>query len=572
MTENTMSTTTSAPTVGGDNLPQAPRAKTVPLHQLHALPVPIRTFPLPTFYPSNPVSLVHLVFTWLRQATFPPPAEPSKVHTGIWDPATRSVHIQDHGSMRALWEQGFYGKGSLSRSEPNWLKREQIRRGVVAGNVIEEHTTSRREERRVAKWERARIEQEAIERTRFEEAQSAASDLNALVTRDMPLRLPVKPPVGPLELLALPNSQADLHNARVSAKLGDIDAEERGACCSNGTLLPPPAFEKDAATMSELSNSLGHSKSDEPQVDREIGGGMNGHLDGTAEPSNGSILPASPLPAEEISNPNPPRNGSEQQPLKHRKSVRFSPKVESTTFQHSDPPNPNHPPASTRNGSAHPTNGLTVEPVDSPLDLDEIIANKEHLQLSPEEAFFLVFAIGALSVVDPTTNSPIPPEHLLTLFRSHSYFPPRAPDTPVGELHPHDPFLVHYAVYHHFRSMGWVPRHGIKFGVDWMLYQRGPAFDHAEFGIIVIPSFSDPWWREHGYQPPQKSWRWLHGINRVMSHVLKSLVLVYVDIPPPPAFNAAMAKSGTDGAVVAALNLYRIREVMVRRWSSNRNR
>src|SRR5690242_6428316 len=99
-----------------------------PLNQTYTLPAPIRTFPLPTFYPNNPISLLHLVYAWLSQVLRPPPQEPSVVHTGIWDPETRSVHVRDPVSVRALWEQGFYGKGSLSRSEPNWLKRELARR------------------------------------------------------------------------------------------------------------------------------------------------------------------------------------------------------------------------------------------------------------------------------------------------------------------------------------------------------------------------------------------------------------------------------------------------------------
>jgi len=44
-----------------------------------------------------------------------------------------------------------------------------------------------------------------------------------------------------------------------------------------------------------------------------------------------------------------------------------------------------------------------------------------------------------------------------------------------------NPFLVHYVAYHHFRSLGWVVRSGIKFCADMLLYKRGPVFTHAEF-------------------------------------------------------------------------------------------
>jgi tRNA-splicing endonuclease subunit Sen2 len=269
---------------------------------------------------------------------------------------------------------------------------------------------------------------------------------------------------------------------------------------------------------------------------------------------------------------------------KRRKSVRFSATVESTTFGHSDPPSPDRGAGkgstpTTPNGepvlrpevlaavaavaqpAAEDVSGVTP---DASADSSEI-ENKEHYQLAPEEAFFLVFSLGALKVEDPVTGSAISTEQLLSLLRSYSYFPPRVD---VDGLRPDDSFLVNYAVYHHFRSLGWVPRHGIKFGVDWIIYQRGPVFDHSEFGIMVMPSYSDDRWEGHEHEESKRSWSWLMGVNRVLSHVLKSLVLVYVDIPPPAVFDEEMRKGG----IAAALKKYTIREVMVRRFSVNRNR
>ena len=44
-----------------------------------------------------------------------------------------------------------------------------------------------------------------------------------------------------------------------------------------------------------------------------------------------------------------------------------------------------------------------------------------------------------------------------------------------------NPFLVNYAAYHYYRSLGWVVKGGIKFCVDLLLYKRGPVFHHAEY-------------------------------------------------------------------------------------------
>ena len=61
---------------------------------------------------------------------------------------------------------------------------------------------------------------------------------------------------------------------------------------------------------------------------------------------------------------------------------------------------------------------------------------------------------------------------------------------------PDDPFMISYAAYHHYRSLGWVVRSGVKFSVDFLLYNRGPAFSHAEFAVVLLPSYTHPYWTE----------------------------------------------------------------------------
>ncbi|KAI1133965.1 hypothetical protein F5Y05DRAFT_252344 [Hypoxylon sp. FL0543] len=497
------------------------------LHQIYSLPAPIRTFPLPSFYPNNPISLFHVIYAWVGQLISPPPAEPAVILQGIWSPETRSVQIKDPKAIRALWEQGFFGKGNYSRSEPNWLKREQARKGRHEGHVAEDLTAQRREERKMMKWDRARKEQEAIQRTKLLEAWVA--------------------PVGPMELLALPNSHRDLVPAYSSGSVSDGSARTpvaegaKDVCgltngaALNGSSLSPKSASKVVATERDTVSALP---------------GMNGHS----------------------SRPHTPTG-----PPKRRKSVRFSPKVESATFQLSDPPSPHHgaqPNGNVVDGTSTITSsplsrvaelGLSESLLESPGSSkasteshDTQLIDKEHLQLCLEEAFYLVFALGALTVLDPSTGKPFATSDFFTLCRQTSYVPPRQIN-----LQPDDPFLIHYAVYHHFRSLGWVARPGIKFGVDWMLYNRGPVFSHAEFAVIVLPAYTDPWWKAEGRQPRRKSWHWLHTVNRVQSTALKTLVLAYVDIPPPFEENLG---------AVGILKRYRVREFIVKRWLSNRNR
>ncbi|KAI0097318.1 hypothetical protein GGR51DRAFT_480893 [Nemania sp. FL0031] len=506
--------------------------KRIPLHEIYALPAPIRTFPLPSFYPNNPLSLFHVLWAWASQVLSPPPAEPAVIHRGHWSPETRSVHVRDAKSIRALWEQGFFGKGHYSRSEPNWLKREQSRQGQGEKKVSELVTVERREERKMMKWDRARKEQEAIQRTLLLEAWVA--------------------PVGPKELLALPNSLQDLHLSS-SSKLGNGHASQENF----GPVLPHTPIQ--SMRNETLCTSIPVPASGECTV--------NGDQSGKA-----GTVPFPPLNGEHTKSATASPD-SAVSTLKRRKSVRFSPNVESTTFQSLDPPSPHV--GSLTNGKM-PNGEITNGSLPSPQSLDIVptqvsststaaessasspeLVDREHLQLSPEEAFYLVYALGALSVIDPTTGKALTTPELFRLFCQLSYFPPG-----TAALRPDDPFLIQYAVYHHFRSLGWVPRSGIKFGVDWLLYIGGPVFSHAEFTVTVLPAYTHPYWKSQGHQPPKRSWHWLHSINRVQSHALKTMMLVYVDIPPPT--------ETSDPSTL--LQGYKIREFYMKRWLSNRSR
>lgn len=90
-----------------------------------------------------------------------------------------------------------------------------------------------------------------------------------------------------------------------------------------------------------------------------------------------------------------------------------------------------------------------------------------------------------------------------------------------------DPFLVSYVAYHHFRSLGWVVKPGIKFCCDWLLYKRGPVFSHSAFSIALVPVYGDledketsPYGGEDWYEERQ-SWKWINTVMRVNSLVQK---------------------------------------------------
>jgi tRNA-splicing endonuclease subunit Sen2 len=95
------------------------------------------------------------------------------------------------------------------------------------------------------------------------------------------------------------------------------------------------------------------------------------------------------------------------------------------------------------------------------------------------------------------------------------------------KLLPDDPFLVSYVSYHHFRSLGWVVKPGIKFSCDWLLYRKGPVFSHSAFACVVVPVYEDQEERAnsiHGqtdWYEERASWKWVNTVMRVNSLVQK---------------------------------------------------
>ena len=374
------------------------------------------------------------------------------------------MHVTDERAIRALWESGFFGKGSLSRSEPSWLDREKKRRGLAANETSEEFTAQRRAERKKFKQERARKEREAIEEKLKEERR--------------------------------------VHE--------------------NGHVAKPTARSRyeglDGGPVNSLADSI-----------------------------------ASLFDRQPLSPPVPP-------PI----LLSLSDAVEVTGTGEVDF-DPQSPAECTTDASKPTAKELEAEAA--------AIENQEHLHLNLAEAFFLTYALGILQIHHEATPALLPTTELFTLFRQHSYFPPRE----TQDLKPDDPFLLQYVVYHHFRSLGWVVRPGIKFAVDWLLYLRGPVFSHAEFAVIVLPAYTHSYWRstpelqQSTKKIESKSWWWLHCVNRVQSQVRKSLVICYVDVPPPLAL-AETVVSSEELDIGHILEKYKVRELTLKRWTPNRER
>ena len=185
----------------------------------------------------------------------------------------------------------------------------------------------------------------------------------------------------------------------------------------------------------------------------------------------------------------------------------------------------------------------------------ESYLDKEKLQLSPEEALFL-FHLKLLTVT--YNNRHLSLSQFLHLIATSSQ--------------PDDPFLVHFIAYYHYRRQRLIVKPGLKFGVDYLIYDRPIPLAHAAHCINVIGNYH--LWdadSEEKLVRDKISWQEINLWQRLMGNVRKRLKLIYVEIPRPDA--------GRDWRDVESreefenvLMKYRIREVMNSRMVIARER
>ncbi|KAI7888227.1 tRNA intron endonuclease, partial [Mucor mucedo] len=176
------------------------------------------------------------------------------------------------------------------------------------------------------------------------------------------------------------------------------------------------------------------------------------------------------------------------------------------------------------------SNNENLLKADQVLDLT-LHKDVETFQLDLYEAFFLVYALNSL-LIKNAHQEPLSIGDCWSLFCKSNNL-----------------FHVNYVVYHFYRSLGWVPRNGSKFGVDFVLYQSGPSYKHADYAVVVLPIFQDK-------IPTRKNWDWLLRLNRICTQVKKTLILCHVNIPHD----------------IQNFNEYSIRQVIYKRWSPQKNR
>lgn len=130
----------------------------------------------------------------------------------------------------------------------------------------------------------------------------------------------------------------------------------------------------------------------------------------------------------------------------------------------------------------------------------------EYLQLGAEETFYLVGEVKVLIIVT-IDGVELAPKDLWLYFGEQNHS-----------------FPIRYAAYKHFRVGNWVPKSGLKFGVDFLLYREGPLFYHSAYSVVV---------RENEEQGGSGlKWKEVITLNRVSEAAGKDLLLCDVTRPP----------------------------------------
>jgi tRNA-splicing endonuclease subunit Sen2 len=141
---------------------------------------------------------------------------------------------------------------------------------------------------------------------------------------------------------------------------------------------------------------------------------------------------------------------------------------------------------------------------------DASLTHCSTLQLSLEEGFYLAYELYAIQIhSEGRVLAPCQAfERFCSLQRSFKHY---------------------YVAYRHFRRQGWVPKSGLKYGVDYVLYPSAAVFlatgrghVHAPYSVIVRypcdlrpgQSVEDSDWR------PEMSWHSLQSASRLACQVV----------------------------------------------------
>lgn len=118
-------------------------------------------------------------------------------------------------------------------------------------------------------------------------------------------------------------------------------------------------------------------------------------------------------------------------------------------------------------------------------------------------------------------------------------------------------FPYEFAAYHKYRATGWLPRSGLKYGVDWVLYPRGIKH-HVHSSYCVILNYQ----ARGDESSMERSWMGLQSRLRTVKNVAKTLVVASIDFVSDEYSGAATLPQNAQ----QASETVQVTEVTIDRW------
>jgi len=145
------------------------------------------------------------------------------------------------------------------------------------------------------------------------------------------------------------------------------------------------------------------------------------------------------------------------------------------------------------------------------------------VQLSFEEAFYLVWCLGCLEVFDQKCSEEAPDGGHTATRRQlgekecwHEFRKRRKS------------FLPHFVAFRHLRSLGWLARPGLQYGATFVLYSRHLSLVHSDYCVRVVPSYGQSSYSPGPHKDQQLRWLEVQALGRLCEQVAKGLLLLYV--------------------------------------------
>ena len=134
----------------------------------------------------------------------------------------------------------------------------------------------------------------------------------------------------------------------------------------------------------------------------------------------------------------------------------------------------------------------------------------EFIHLSHEEAFYLTHVAKTFCLIDENFET----STLSLIWNKYNSV--------------NSKFKFYYAAYVYFKSKGWLPKSGYKYGVDLVLYKLDPEYTHSDYGVVLCLDGLD-----NGHSPSsfEKS-RWMDctRCNRNLNSVVKKTLICYINL------------------------------------------